>query len=133
MYISVVMWCGHISRFLFVSRVKIEQQKYQSGIYENNLCIKNLKYGPFTRITTLVEFFTINNLAVSARSGRSKSEFYVCLSVDTWHLKIQAHSMTSHLPLLVFIITIHISTTSKNYNLYLPYLAETAKFLIAKN
>ena len=29
------------------------------------------------------EFFMINDLAVSARSGRSKSEFYVCLSIDT--------------------------------------------------
>ena len=32
-----------------------------------------------------------------------------------------------------FIITLYISTTSKNYNSYLPDLAETAKYLIAKN
>ena len=55
----------------------------------------------------------INDLAVSARSGRSKSEFYVCLSIDTWYLKIQVHSRTNLLPLLVFIITFYISTTSK--------------------
>ena len=72
-------------------------------------------------------------MAVSARSGRSKSEFYVCLSVDTWYVKIQVHSRTSLLPLLVFIITFYISTTSKNYNSYLPDLAEAAKYLIAKN
>ena len=59
------------------------------------------------------EFFTINDLAVSARSGRPKSEFYVFLSVDTWYLKIQVHSRTNILPLLVFIITLYISTTSK--------------------
>ena len=80
-----------------------------------------------------IEFFTINNLAVSVRSGRSKSELYVCLSVDIWYLKIQVHSRTSLLPLLVFIITLYISETSKNYNLYLPDLTETANFLIAKN
>ena len=68
-----------------------------------------------------------------ARSDRSKSEFYVCLSVDNWYLKIQVHSRTSLLPLLVFIIALYISTTSKNHNLYLPDLAETAKLLIAKN
>ena len=79
------------------------------------------------------EFFAIMDLAVSARSGRPKSEFYVCLSVDTWHLKIQVHSRTIFWPLLVYTITLYISTTSKNYNSYLPDLAETAKFLIAKN
>ena len=42
-----------------------------------------------------IEFFTINDLSVSARSGRYKSEFYDCLSVDTWYLKIQVHSRTS--------------------------------------
>ena len=77
----------------------------------------------------LIEFFTINDLAVSARSGRSESEFYVCLSVDTWYLKIQVHSRTCLLPLLVLMSTLYISTTSKNYNSYLPDLAETAKFL----
>ena len=81
----------------------------------------------------IFEFFTISDLAVSARSGRSKSEFYVYLSADTWYLKIQVHSGTSLSPLLVCIITLYISTTSKNYNSYLPDLAETAKFLIAKN
>ena len=74
----------------------------------------------------LIEFFAIKNLAVSARSGRPKSEFYVCLSADTWYLKIQVHSRTSILPLLVSIIALYISTTSKNYNSYLPDLAETA-------
>ena len=59
------------------------------------------------------EFLGINNLAVSARSLRSKSEFTVCLSVDTWDLKIQVQSRTSLLPLFVFIITLYISTTSK--------------------
>ena len=29
----------------------------------------------------------------------------MCLSADTWYLKIQAHSRTSRLHLLVFIIT----------------------------
>ena len=81
----------------------------------------------------ILEFFMINDLAVSARSGRSKSEFNVFLSVDTWYLKLQLHSRTSLSPLLVFITTLYISTTSKNYNSYLPDLAETAKFLIAKN
>ena len=75
----------------------------------------------------------INNLAVSARSGRSKSEFYVCVFVDTWYVKIQVHSGTSLLPLLVLIITLYFSTTSKNYNSYLSDLAETPKYLIAKN
>ena len=80
--------------------------------------------------TVIFEFFTISDLAVSVRSGRSKSEFYVCFSVDTWHLKIQVHSRTGILSLF---ITLYISTTSKNYNSYLPDLAETAKFLITKN
>ena len=45
-----------------------------------------------TKVTATLEFFAINDLAVSARSGRSNSEFYVCLSVDTWYLKIQVQS-----------------------------------------
>ena len=87
----------------------------------------------FVHIVYTLEFFAIKDLAVSARSGRPKSEFYVCLSVDTWYLKMQVHSSTSLLPLLVSNIFLYISTTSKNYNLYLPDLAETAKFLFAKN
>ena len=75
----------------------------------------------------LIEFFTINDLAVSARSGKSTSEFYVYLSVDTSHLKKHVHSRKSLLPLLVFIITLYISTTSKKYDSYLPDLAELAK------
>ena len=80
-----------------------------------------------------IEVFAINHLAVSARSGRSKSEFNICLSVDIWYPKFQVHSKTGLSPLLVFIITLYISTTSKKSNSYLPDLAETAKFLIAKN
>ena len=80
-----------------------------------------------------MEFFAINDLTVSARSGRSESEFYVCLSVDTWYLKIHMHSRTSRLPLLPFIINLYISITSKNFSLYLPDLAEAVKSLIAKN
>ena len=82
------------------------------------------------KLYCLIEFFAIKDLAVS---GRPKSEFYVCLSADTSYLKIQVHSRTILLPLLVFIITLYISTTSKSYNSYLSDLAETAKFLIAKN
>ena len=85
------------------------------------------------RLVQSIEFFTISDLAVSARSGRSKSEFYVYLPANTWYLKIQVHSRTSPLPLLVCIITLYISTTLKNCNSYLPDLAETAKFLISKN
>ena len=81
-------------------------------------------------IMAIFEFFAIKDLAVS---GRPKSEFYVCLSVDTSYLKMQVHSRTILLPLLVFIITFYISTTSKSYNSYLSDLAETAKFLIVKN
>ena len=77
----------------------------------------------------VIEFFAITDLAVSVRP---KSEFYVCLSVDTWYLKIQVHSRTSLLPFLVFIITLYISTTSKNHSSCLPDLAETAKLLISK-
>ena len=81
----------------------------------------------------IFEFFMISDLAVSARCGRSKSEFFVYLSADTWYLKRQVHSRTRFLPLLVCVITLYISTTSKNCNSYLPDLAETAKFLITKN
>ena len=84
------------------------------------------------RLKTM-KFFAITDLTVSARSGRPKSGFYVCLSVDTWYLKIQANSRISLLPLLVFTITLYISTASKNHFSCLPDLAETAKFLIAKN
>ena len=80
-----------------------------------------------------MEFFVITDLAVSARSGRPKSEFYVCLSVDTWYLKIQVNSRISLLPLLVFTITLYVSTTSKQHFSCVPDLVETAKFLIVKN
>ena len=59
------------------------------------------------------EFFTINDLAVSARSGRSKQEFYLFVFVDTWFLKRNVHSWTTLLALFIFIITIYISTHIK--------------------
>ena len=73
-----------------------------------------------------MEFFATTDLAISARP---KSEFYVSLSVDTWYLKIEVNSKVSLLPLFGF----YHCTTSKNRILCLPDLAETAKFLIAKN
>ena len=76
----------------------------------------------------ILEFFIITDLAVSARSDRSKSEFYVSLSVDTWYLKIQANSRISLLPLLVFTITLYISAASKNHFSCLPDLPQPARW-----
>ena len=56
------------------------------------------------QIHAILEFFMINNLAVSARFGRSKSKLYVCMFVDTWYLKRHVYFRTNLLPLLVFII-----------------------------
>ena len=71
----------------------------------------------------LIEFFTINDLAVSARSGRSQWKLYLFVFADTWYLKRHVQSRT----LLLFNVTVYISTLSKNDNLYLPDLEESAK------
>ena len=125
---------------MFKTKFDIGMQKRDDGTFKrqmegiNSVDVTELfsEGGDYARSKT-VEFFAITDLAVSARSGTPKSEFYVCLSVDTWYLKIQVNSRISLLPLLSFTITVYTSTTSKNHVSCLPDLAETAKFFIAKN